>query len=177
MVPVIAVAIVLALLGYNVIYPYVTFTIPIQNSISTDPSFANLILVPIGTPAHPDLIPVGAPTDSFFMKEILHNELDDSLTIIFNGTYVTESGRSKFFEYINNYPVNSTFAFRCVEDPDITYLVFYKHLGTIDMEGRKYIQFWHYDAETKNPMPCVYPEVLSYSINVRPPQQVTLGSD
>lgn len=162
---------ILALLGYNVIYPHVTFAIPIKNSISMDPSFAHLDLIPIGTPAHPDLIPVGTPTDSFFMKEILHHELDDSLAITFNGTYVDGSGRSKFFEYINSYPVNSTFVFRCVEDPDTTYLGFYKYLGTTDAEGRKYIQFWHYDAETRNPMPCTYPEVLAYSINVRAPQQ------
>ena len=168
---------ILALLGYSVIYPYVAFTVTIKNSISTDPSFAHLDLIPVGTPSHPDLIPVGTPTDSFFMKEISHNELDDSLTITFNGTYVDGSGRSKFFEYVNSYPVNSTFAFRCVEDPDITYLGFYKYLGTTDAEGRTYIQFWHYDAETRGPMPCVYPEVLAYSVNVRAPQQAPPGPD
>ncbi len=165
--PVIAAAAILALLGYNTIYIHDTFTIPIKTSISTDPSFAHLDLVPIDTPTHP-----------YFMKEVLHNELDGSLTITFNGTYVDGSGRSKFFEYANNYPINSTFAFGCTEGrgQDATYLSFYKYLGTADMEGKKYIRFWHYDGETRSPMPCAYPEVLAYSINVRAPQ-VPPGSD
>lgn len=153
-----ATAAILALLGYNVIYPYAAFTVPIKNSISTDTTFAHLDMVPVGTSVHP-----------YFMKEVLHNEHDDSLDITFNGTYVDGSGRSKFFEYADNYPVNSSFAFGCTEDTDTTYLAFYKYLGTTDMEDRKHIRFWHYDAETRNPMPCAYPEVLVYSINVRVP--------
>ncbi len=160
MASVVAVATILALLGYNAIYIHDTFTMPIKNSISTDPTFAHLDMIPIDMTIHP-----------YFMKAIFHNELDDSLTIIFNGTYVDGSGHSKFFEYVNNYPVNTTFAFGCIEGQgqDTTYLSFYKYLGTADTKGRKYIQFWHYDAETKNPMPCTYPEVLAHSINVRAP--------
>ena len=154
---VIAAAVILVLLGYAV-YIQDTFTIPIKNSISTDPTFAHLDTVPVDIPVHP-----------YFMKEVLHDEHDDSLTVTFNGTYVDGSGRSKFFEYTNNYPVNSSFAHGCTEDTDTTYLAFYKYLGTVDVEDRKHIQFWHYDAETRDPMPCVYPEVLVYSINVRPP--------
>ena len=148
---------ILALLGYA-IYIHDTIIIPIKNSISTAVTFAHLTMVPVDTPVHP-----------YFMREVLHNEHDDSLTITFNGTYVDDSGRSKFFEYTNNYPVHSSFVFGCTEDTDTTYLVFYKYLGTADVEDIKYIEFWDYDAETRDPMPCIYPEVLVYSINIRPP--------
>jgi len=157
MASVVAAAAILSLLGYEV-YIHDTLTNPIKNSISTDPTFAHLDMIPVDTPAHP-----------YFMREMLHNEHDDSLTIIFNGTYVDGSGRSKFFEYTNNYPANSSFAIGCTEDADTTYLSFFKYLGTVDAEDRKHFQLWHYDAETKDPMPCVYPDVLVYSINVRPP--------
>ena len=153
---VVAAAAMMALLGYTV-YIYDTIIIPIKNSISTAPTFAHLDMVPVDTPVHP-----------YFMREVLHHEHDDSLTITFNGTYVDGSGHSKFFEYTDNYPVNSSFVHGCTEDTDTTYLAFYKYLGTVYVEDRKNIHFWHYDAETRDPMPCAYPEVLVYS-NVRPP--------
>lgn len=127
-----ATAAILALLDYNVIYPYVAFTVPIQNSVYKDPTFAHLDMVPVGTPTHP-----------YFMKGVRHNDLDDSLAITFNGTYVGGAGHSKSLEYANNYPVNSAFVFGCVEAPDITYLSFNKYPGTANVESRKYIQFWH----------------------------------
>ena len=163
---VVVAASILILLGYNAVYTHDVFTIPIKNSISTDPTFAHMDMVPVDTLVHP-----------YFMREVRHNEHDDSLIIAFNGTYVDGSGRSKFFEYANKYPVNSSFAFGCTEGTDTTYLAFFKYLGTTDVDGRKHIQFWHYDAQTRDPMPCTYPEVLIHSINVRPPQQVTPGSD
>ena len=157
MISVAAAAAILALLGYA-IYIHDTFTIPIKNSISTDAIYAHIDTVPVDTPVHP-----------YFIRQVLHNEHDDSLTITFNGTYADGSGSSKFFEYTNNYPANSSFVFGCTEDTDTTYLALYKYLGTVDVGDIKHIQFWHYDAETRDPMPCAYPEVLVYSINARPP--------
>ena len=133
------------------VYDYVYFEVPIRNAIPTE-RFAHVYLVPVNQTVHP-----------YTIQTITHDPRSDTITVTFKGGTHPVTMERAIFEHVETYSVNESFAFRCDESEGGSYLAFYGYLGVEKKNGTDYLRLLHYDGTTREPMPCVYPNVIIHS--------------
>ena len=138
-------------------YIYYTYVNPIQNTkIFDDFSYPEIFKT------------YGKQHLAIPIHAIEHVAENNTITVTFGGGKSSSENYDDIsvFSYVQNFHVNQTFAFRCIEHQDFTYLEFYKYLGTRIIFDIQYIILWHYIGETHRPMPCNYPEIIIHSIDL-----------
>ena len=84
------------------------------------------------------------------------------------------------FTYEHNFKMNDTFVVLCtnigkdgyadqfpdLSKPYLPSLGIVKYLGAHEVEGKKFLLFWHETASVQVDMPCDYPEIIRYSPNL-----------
>ena len=157
-VSVIVVFAILVVLNFENMYNYYTYVSPIQNIKILD------VPGPHGDPFKiTDKQNIAIP-----IKNIEYIAENNTITVTFGGgkSFSDSFGDIPAFSHVQNFHVNQTFAFRCVEYPDFTFLGFYKYLGIHVVFQELRIILWHYEGETHRPMPCDYPEIITHSIDL-----------
>lgn len=139
------------------VYNYVYFEVPIRNAVLSE-GYAHVDLVPVTQTVHP-----------YPIEGITHDPRSDTITVTFKGGTHPVTLEHVIFEHIATYSVNESFAFRCDELEDMSYLVFYEYLGVEKKNGTDYLRLLHYAGTTHEPMPCVYPDVIIHSRGSIPP--------
>ena len=143
------VAVVLIAVSVQQSYNYAYFEIPIKNAVLAE-EFSYIIHVPVDQVVHPRPI-----------ESIIHNPEDDTITVAFReGFHRVASHEADFVE---TYSVNESFAFRCYESENVTYLTFFGYKGIAIKNGTEYLRLLHYDGITQEYMQCAYPEVIIHS--------------
>ena len=157
---VILVATTLIPLSFESLYNYSMYVALIKNVdlLETEPI------------AHVDAIPLDEDTRGPApLEKFEYNKEDETLTVTFSGGHVNTIGKTitiPDFKYTQNFQINQTFAFRCIEFEDNTFVGFYKFLGVEKIRDEDHILLWHYEGETRNLMQCNYPEIIKNSIDL-----------
>lgn len=133
---------------------FTTYVAPIQNIKLLEKS-AHVDLVKL-----PDMQEGPIPLKNFEYMD------DGSITVTFGGGNSPVYPAITSFAHKQNFQVNQTFAFRCLEKDDSTFLGFYKYLGTTTAFDDEYLLLWHFEGETQKPLPCNYPDVIINSVDV-----------
>ena len=108
-------------------------------------------------------MPVTQTEHPYTIEDIEHDPRNGDITVTFKGGIHPVTRERVNFEHVETYSVNESFAFRCDEFEDKSYLVFYGYLGVEKRNGTDYLRLQHYDGTTHEPMPCVYPDVIIHS--------------
>ena len=140
-------------------HDYAYFEVPIRNAVPSE-GYAHVDLVPVTQPVHP-----------YTIEAITHDPKNNAITVTFKGGAHPVTQERVVFEQVETYSVNESFAFRCDESEDGSYLVFYGYLGVEKKNGTDYLRLLHYDGTTHEPMPCVYPDVIIHSRGSIPPAE------
>ena len=118
---------------------------------------------------HPEIIKTsGEQRHAIPIHAIEYVTENNTITVTFGGgkSFSENYDSIPTFSYTQNFHVNQTFAFRCIERHDFTYLEFYKYLGIRMIFGEPRIVLWYIAGETHRTMPCNYPEVIVHSIDL-----------
>lgn len=146
----------LVALNFEGMYNHYTYANPIQNTKIFDDF------------PYPEILNThGEQHLAIPIRAIEHVAGNNTMTVMFGGGKSSSENYADIpaFSYVQNFHVNQTFAFRCIEHHDFTYLEFYKYLGTRIIFDEPRIILWYFAGETHRPMPCNYPEVIVHSID------------
>lgn len=135
-------------------YNHATYVAPLQNIMLLEET------------SHVDSIKIPDNTEGPVPLKKIEYLDDGTMTVIFGGGTSPVYPDIPNFTYVHNFQVNQTFAFRCIEKNDYTFLGFYKYLGTTTIFDDAYLLLWHVEGETPKPIPCNYPEIIVNSIDV-----------
>jgi len=151
---VLIVGVILISINYTSLYIYATYVVPIQNITLLEKT------------SHVDSIKIPDQSEGPVpLKKFEHLE-DGSITVTFGGGSSQVYPDIPSFTHVQNFQVNQTFAFRCLEKDDFTFLGFYKYLGTTTIYDDTFLLLWHVEGETQKPIPCGYPEIIINSGDV-----------
>lgn len=139
------------------VYDYVYFEIPIKNVVLSE-GYAHVDLVPVTQPVHP-----------YTIEDITHDPRSDTITVTFKGGTHPVTKERVVFEHVETYSINESFVFWCDDSEGGSYLAFYGYLGVEKKNGTDYLRLLHYDGITREPMSCVYPNVIIHSRGQIPP--------
>ena len=141
------------------LYHYAYFEMPIKNAVPSEGY------------AHMDYIPITQTNHPYPIDDITYNPGDDTIIVTFKGGIHPVTSQYADFEHVETYSMNESFAFRCDESEDDSYLVFYGYQGVTVKNGTTHLRLWHYDGTTQEYMPCVYPDVIISSRgHISPPE-------
>lgn len=147
----------LIVLNFENMANYYTYVNPIQNTKIAD-GFS-----------YPELFKThGKQYHAIPIRTIEYIAKNNTINVVFGGGKSSSVNYDDIhaFSHTQNFHVNQTFAFRCIEHHNYTYLEFYKYVDTRILFDNQYIILWHMIGETHRPMPCNYPEVIIHSIDL-----------
>lgn len=115
--------------------------------------FAQTTLIPDNFPHHP------FPIDTAKINP------DGTVTVTFKGGEDPRSGRVIEFRHVETYRAGESFVWGCEETEAGAHLNAFVYLGSVTFNQSRDIVMGEYEALTREPMECRYPDVIAYSRN------------